>query len=274
MKRFFQRHIAIPQDHGAWVFLFSPLLVGIFAGKTFNAASLALVVAATAAFLIRQPLTVAVKAYAGRRPKSDLPAARFWLIIYGVIGLASAAELAVLGYSMLAWLAVPAIPVFAWHLWLVSRREERRKPIVEIAGSGALALTAPAALWVSSGSYEPSGWLLWVLCWLQGSASILYAYMRLEQRAWKVIPESKILLKTASVPLVFTIFNLLFASGLAFSGVVPAWLPVAFCIQLFETIWGAARPAIQVKPTLIGIRQLIVSTIFTLVFILVYLFQG
>jgi hypothetical protein len=28
----FVRHIALPQDHGSWVFLLSPLLIGLFAG--------------------------------------------------------------------------------------------------------------------------------------------------------------------------------------------------------------------------------------------------
>ncbi len=27
----FVQHIAVPQDHGSWVFIFSPLLIGIFA---------------------------------------------------------------------------------------------------------------------------------------------------------------------------------------------------------------------------------------------------
>jgi hypothetical protein len=89
MQTIFRRSIALPQDHGSWVFLLSPLVIGLFAGKTFSAASLALVVAAMAAFLIRQPLTVAVKAYAGRRPRSDLPAARFWMVIYGTLVLLS-----------------------------------------------------------------------------------------------------------------------------------------------------------------------------------------
>ena len=54
---YFRRQIALPQDHGSWVFLLSPLLIGLFTGGQFSAASAALIVAALAAFLIRQPLT-------------------------------------------------------------------------------------------------------------------------------------------------------------------------------------------------------------------------
>ena len=82
---YFRKQIFLPQDHGSWVFIFSPLLIGLFLGETFTLASLSLVIAALAAFLLRQPITMAVKAYAGRRPKTDLPAAAFWTVVYGGI---------------------------------------------------------------------------------------------------------------------------------------------------------------------------------------------
>jgi hypothetical protein len=72
----FRRTIALPQEHGSWIFLISPLLIGLFAGKNLNAGSLALTLAALVAFLIRQPITVSVKIYSGRRPRTDLPAAK------------------------------------------------------------------------------------------------------------------------------------------------------------------------------------------------------
>ena len=91
----FRKQIFLPQDHGSWVFILSPLLIGLFAGRQFNYASFNLIIAAMAAFLIRQPLTIAIKVYSGRRPKGDLPAARFWMIIYCVIAL-----LAILGLTL------------------------------------------------------------------------------------------------------------------------------------------------------------------------------
>ncbi|RMD59526.1 prenyltransferase, partial [Candidatus Parcubacteria bacterium] len=89
----FRRHIALPQEHGSWVFLLSPLLIGLFAGENITTASLYLSVAALAAFLLRQPVSITVKAYTGRRPRRDLPAARFWMSIYGLIALLAVAQL-------------------------------------------------------------------------------------------------------------------------------------------------------------------------------------
>jgi hypothetical protein len=58
--------------------------------------------------------------------------------------------------------------------------------------------------------------------------------------------------------------------GAGAAGVVSGWLVLAFGLQLFETVWGIFKPAVKVKPTAIGIRQLAVSSLFTLIFILTW----
>ena len=270
VNSYFRKQIYLPQDHGSWVFIFSPLLVGLFAGGTFTLASMYLVVAAVAAFLIRQPVTMVVKVYAGRRARTDLPAARFWILVYGslillaLIGLLSAGA----GYVLL--LAIPGFPVFGWHLWLVSRREERRQVNVEIIATGVLALAAPAAYWVGIGHYGPSGWWLWVLTWLQNAASIVYAYLRLEQREWKEVPPRSDLWKAGMRAFAYTTFNLLVSLGLGLASVLPRFLFLPYLVQWSETLWGIFHPAIRWKPTRIGIRQLIVSILWTILFIITW----
>lgn len=270
MKKLFQKHIAIPQDHGSWVFLFSPLLIGLFSGKAFNAASLALITATLAAFLLRQPLTVVVKVYSGRRPQSDLPAARFWLITYAIMGLASATGLAFLGYTMLAWLVLPAAPVFAWHLWLVSKREERRQAGIEILATGVLALSAPAAYWIGQDGYDPLGWILWILTWFQSAASIVYAYLRLEQREWRSKPELADRFRAGWRALAYTGLNLGLAATLSIAGIIPGLVWTAYLLQFAETLVGTVNPAMGAKPVQIGVRQLIISSLVTLLFILAW----
>src|SRR5512145_822781 len=108
-----RKQIFLPQDHGSWVFILSPLFIGLFAGGTFTFASLSLVIAAIAAFLLRQPITIAVKAYSGRRARSDLPAARFWIALYGLIILIALIGLIRAEFAYLLILAIPGAPVFA-----------------------------------------------------------------------------------------------------------------------------------------------------------------
>jgi hypothetical protein len=264
------RHIAIPAEHGAWVFLFSPLIMGLSIGGV-KLASLLLVLAVLFAFLLRQPLNILVKVYSGRRPKTELPNAFFWLAAYAVLALACTTALVALGHGAILWLLIPAAPVFAWHLWLVSRRAERRQALVEIVASGVLALSAPAAFWVGRGQVDPAGWWLWGLSWLQAAGTILYAYLRLEQRQLLAAPAWMQGVRMARVALLYNFAALAIVIVLSAVSLIPAWTPLAFLIQPIEVIWGVLHPAIGVKPKSIGIRQLIISSVFTIVFILTWL---
>lgn len=266
----FLRHVALPSDHGSWVFLLSPLLIGLFAGNSWSLATIYLIITALAAFLIRQPVTIAVKVYSKRRNRRDLPAAWFWIGIYGFICVLGLAGLVVQGFGYLFILALPGIPVFVWHLYLVSKRAERRQLGVGIVGSGVLALTAPAGYWIGVGSLDPIGWLLLALTWLQSAASIVYAYLRLEQRDLDSIPELNTRLRMGQRAMIYTTFNLLFVAALAVTDLVSPLLFLPYALQLGETIWGTLKPAIGKRPTAIGFRQLIVSSLFTLLFILTW----
>lgn len=270
-QTFFVRHIALPQDHGSWVFLLSPLLIGLFAAGAWSPASGLLIIAALAAFLMRQPMSVAIKVLSGRRSRRDLTPARFWVLLYGLVGLAALAGLVYLGFGYLLYLAIPGLGVFIWHLLLISRRAERRQIGVEVVGSGVLALAAPAALWVGQGSPNPQGWLLFALVWLQSAALIVYAYLRLDQRVLSDTPDLRVRFRMGRRALLYTTFNVIFVAALTFSGWVSIWLILPYALQWLEVLWGALyRPAVGHKPTRIGVRQLIVSSLFTVLFILTW----
>lgn len=266
-----KKYIALPQDHGAWVFLFSPLLIGLWVSQTFTLASFVLALAALMAFLLRQPLSIVVKVWSGRRARTDLPSALFWTALYSGILLILVLWLVLLGHARLIWLGVPAVFIFAWHLGLVSRHQERHQVGLEIVATGVLALVAPAALWVGRNAYDLQGWVLWLLCWLQSAASIVYVYLRLAQREWSTIPSTlSELWRPARRAVFYATFNVGLTLALGFVGVLPRGVWLAFAWQWAETLYGALRPAVKMRPTAIGVRQLIVSTVFTVLFILLW----
>ena len=269
-SRIFRKHVAIPQDHGSWVFILSPLLIGIFAGNTFNYATFNLIVAAMAAFMLRQPVTVLIKILTGRRATEDLSAARFWISTYSSISLLSTTALVLEGFGFILYLAIPGLLIFGWHLWLVSRREERKQAGLEIIATGVLSLAAPAAYWIGIGQYDPTGWWLWIVVWMQTAASIVYAYLRLEQRSWKSIPTRGNLWRLGFRAAAYASFNLVSSLTLGFISVLPALIFIPYLLQWMETTWGIIHPALGWKPTRIGIRQLIVSAMWTVLFILVW----
>ncbi|MFN7035037.1 MAG: YwiC-like family protein [Bellilinea sp.] len=267
----FQRHIAVPIEHGSWVFLLGPMMVGVVVSGVLNSAQGWVILAALAGFFFRQPLTIWVKVMSRRRPSKERLPAFFWMAVYGLIGLIGVAGMLSQGLGYLVVLALPALPVLLWHLWLVSRREERRKPIVEIAGSGVLGLSAPAVYWAGIGEVNWIGWALWLLLWLQAIGSIVYAYLRLNQRDWKNMPAMADKVRAAFVPLLVCFGSFVLVGLLSYEGVLPSLLPLAYLIQFAEAVWGALNPAIGVKPVAIGVRQLIFSALFMVAFALLWI---
>ncbi|TAK13327.1 MAG: hypothetical protein EPO32_05705 [Anaerolineae bacterium] len=263
-NRFLRKHVALPSDHGAWVFLLSPLLIGIFVVGTVHRATLVLCVAALGAFLLRQPVSTLVKVFAQRRGRADLPATWLWASVYGAVCLLALVWLWQNGYGFVIGLAIPGLLVFGWHLWLVAQREERGKLGMDVVASGALALAAPAAYWVGTGVPDALGWWLWGLTWLQSAASIVYAFLRLEQRGG---PPSVTLVRRA---LSYSGFNLLLSAGLSASSIFPPALWLPFALQFIETVYGVRNPATGYRPVQIGVRQLVVSSVFTVLFIWVW----
>ena len=174
------------------------------------------------------------------------------------------------GFGYVLYLALPGVPVFAWYLYLVAQRSERRQLLMELAATAVLSLTAPAAFWVGVGRPDPAGWLLWGLAWIQTAASIVYTYLRLEQRRLSSRPELEAGLRTALPALLFTTGNLLVVTLIGLRGLVPEWLFLAYLPQWLESIRGALLPAISAKPTRIGFQQLAVSMAFTLLFVMIW----
>jgi hypothetical protein len=270
MKKMFLRRVALTNQHGSWVFLLSPLAIGLAAANDWHRGVIFLTAAALSGFLLHHPLTLALKMAGGRKSRRNLPAVVFWVAVYGLLLLVSLGGLILTGRSYLLILSVPAGAVFLWYLYLVYRHEERRQLGLELVGSGVLALAAPAGYWVGVGSVDPTGWWLWGLTWLQSAASIVYAYLRLEQRELEQAPSLRKQIQMGVRAFMYVSFNLAAVGLLSAFGLVPEWLFVPYLVQWLETSWGITHPAVGWKPSRIGWRQLTVSTLFTVLFILAW----
>ena len=255
-------HYALPAEHGAWIWWIGPLLIGAAAARALTADTLILALAALAAFLLRQPASIAVKALSGRRARMELAPAIVWCAVYGACTLAAAAALVLRGHRQILWLALPGLAVFAWHLLLISRREERGQMGIELVGAGVLALAAPAAYWVSGGAAAAVGWTLWGITWLQSAASIVTVYTRLAQRRLDTTPAPAERWRMSARGLGYNTFNLAFGLVLSALARVPWAVPAAFALMLLEAIEGAVRPPVGALPATIGFRQLGLSIAF------------
>ncbi|MEW6568969.1 MAG: YwiC-like family protein [Chloroflexota bacterium] len=269
-RRLLRKHYFLPTEHGAWIWWIGPLLIGLAASKHLTSDAFLLALAALVVFMLRQPATIGVKALSGRRPRTDLAPAAGWATVDLTVAALSLAALVAAGHTHLLLLTVPAVLVFAWHLWLISRRAERGQMGVELVGAGVLALAASAAYWVSGGESDRQAWLLWGLTWLQSAASIVYVYLRLEQRRMPEAPPPAARWRMGARTLAYHTFNLAPSLALTIGGEVPWGVPVAFGLMLADTLEGIAHPPVGAKPTAIGFRQLGASISFVAVMVLAY----
>jgi hypothetical protein len=266
-----RRHYLLPPEHGSWIWWIGPLLIGVAAAGAWTTDIAAFAAAAFAAFLLRQPVTILVKIRSGRRPSHDLRPALFWAVIASLTVALAAAALIRSGHARVLVLAVPGVLVFGWHLWLVSRREERGQLGVEVVGAGVLALTAPGAYWVCGGTSAGLPWLLWLLCWLQAAASIVLVYFRLGCRKLQAIPPLRERMRDGSRTLAYNGFNAVLASALALAAAIPELMASAFLLMLLDAIAAVARPPVGLPPTRIGVRQLLASSLFVVLCVIGFL---
>lgn len=257
-----KKRYALPSEHGSWIWWIGPLLIGAAAAGNFTMDLLWLTLAMLAAFLFRQPASMLVKTFSRRRPESDRLPALIWGSLYASVALAAFAVLLSRGHTHLLFLIIPGIPVFLWHLWLVSQRAERGQRGIELVGAGVLALAAPAAYWVAGGMQNELAWILWALTWLQSAASIVLVYQRLSQRKQESPGGLADRLKGGQRTLAYHLFNLALAIFFYANDRIPLLFVLAFGLTLFDALDGILRPAVGVKPARIGVRQLIVSSLF------------
>lgn len=272
-QRLLRKHIALPQQHGSWALWLGPYAVGVGVAGALNAGLAWVTLATLGAFLALQPLTILVKILAGRRPATDRAPALFWLAVYSGLVAIGAVGMAASGFGYVLPLGLIAAPVLIWQMALVYRHEERHNLWVEVAGAAVLALAAPAGYWVAGAATEatPTGWLLWLLCALQGFGAIVYVYLRLAHRRLSGVPSWPVRWRMALPAIAANGANVVIAAGLAVAGLIPIAAIALFGLMLGEALYGGlGRIGVGVKPVVIGVRQVIVTAIFSLLLILAY----
>ena len=165
----------MPREHGAWVILYGPMLVGLAAVGTLRFAPAVLVVlAVTGAYLARHAAALLLR----RRGNAGT---RFWLGAYALTLAVGAVPLIGLyrRYDLLVIGGMVGV-IFGAHAVLMTWRGRLDRSLWgELLAVSALTLTAPAAVVAENGSLDGLAWRLWAICILYFSSSIFYVKMLL-----------------------------------------------------------------------------------------------
>jgi hypothetical protein len=259
---------AIPREHGSWALWLGPFLAGWGVAEQSTLPLLWVFLAVLSVFLARHPLTILVRSMAGRRKREDARPAFIWSLIYLAAASLFALKLALSGFAPLLLLALPATALLIWQLALVARRQERQMP-VEIIGSGVLALAAPASYIAATGTWSMMALWLWILTWLYSIVSIVYVYLRLEQRQLDETPDSDERLEMGRPAMRVAAAALLLVTLLTLTRQLPRFAPVPFVVTQIHVIWGVVSPAVGARPQRVGFAQVGAFILFVALLIIV-----
>jgi hypothetical protein len=169
----------IPHEHGAWVILYAPFLIGLTVLWPPPALPMALLfIAATGAYLARHAASLLMRKSARRDNSLAL-----WLGIYIALCVAGVLPLLIF-YSRFALLPLAGVAVFVFVLHalvlkLPMRNKLARAQWSELIGMTALTLTAPGAYIAAGGALDSMALCLWATCSLFFGSGVLHVRMQL-----------------------------------------------------------------------------------------------
>ena len=149
----------VPPEHGAWVILYAPLIVGFGAAPAFFCfPTILLTLTVTAAYLARHAAALLFR-------KRGKQGTGFWLGVYLAFFLIGGLPLGVVfGRWELGQIGGCIAALFAVHgimtVW-PSRKRLDRSVLGELLAVGALAMTGPAAYVVGDGRLDATALMIW-----------------------------------------------------------------------------------------------------------------
>jgi len=233
------KSVALPSEHGGWGFLVEPILLGLLVAASVS--GLILSVAMLSAFLIHQPLKLALRDHVkGRRSPRTAWAERF-VAGYGFIAIVLLCMVALnadLRFVVPLLLALPFLLVQVWY----DARNQSRALIPEVCGAVALGSTA-CAIAILDGWTLVAALPLWLIVSSRSIPSILYVRTRLKLEHGKPIYPYSIWIAHGAAFFMLTTMSAAHAIPTAVSG--------AFALLLVRALVGLSnyrkpRPAKQI----------------------------
>jgi hypothetical protein len=177
----FRKHLLLPSEHGSWSWLLVPYFVGVIVGGAVNLAVILIFTGSMATFLLRQSASLWVRARRGNGRLRDIPILKKIITTLTTIAILSFVGLMALGLTDLLLLALLVVPFFMLYLFSARQKQSDTRVLgMEVAGSAALALVAPAAMVAAMGALSADTWVIGGLMAAQNVLGVLYVRQRID----------------------------------------------------------------------------------------------
>lgn len=259
----------LPREHGAWMMLVVPLIVGALAGGSLDWPVILTFIAAFFAYLARHPLVLIARARGDplRLPRGVL----FWLAVYSAVaGLSGLAVIAFGSYWLLIPIAALAGLPLGVNLYLAARHAEM-SIVGEMLGIAGLALGAPATYYVAFGAPGLQMVGLWLLTFFYFGGTVFYVKLKVRVHSRQDPPHSTLQrLLIGRVTLFYHAAVIGFAALLVATGLAPLLAPLAYVPVTCRAIQGVFdwRRAVNIKR--LGVIEIAHSLIFATLLIIAY----
>jgi len=242
--------IALPPEHGSWGFLFEPILIGLIVAPSAAGASLALAV--IAAFLLRNPVRIVLRARRRTPDSPRLSVARRVAAAYAVVAaLCGAGAIAVAGVSAV-WPLLVVSPLGAAYM-LYDSQNRGRTLWAEFLGPVVLGASAPSIA-LAAGWTTPAAMVLWGVVVAKAVPTVVYVRARLSLEDGNPAVAAPTLLAHA-VAVAAT-------AAMARHGDAPWPVPIALAVLTARAAIGLSRVRVFHTPKQIGISEFVYSGLY------------
>ncbi|MCI0487580.1 MAG: YwiC-like family protein [Blastocatellia bacterium] len=255
-----RKRLELPKEHGAWVMLYVPFVVGALVAGSFSLRVLLLLSSVTFVFIARESLIVWWRARS--RGQSRPSSLRLMLIYLGLAALSGVPLVFIYRLYITVPLGFVALVLLGVNAEQAVRREDRTifGEVMAILG---LTLTAPAAYYVARASWEITALWLWALNALYFASSVFYVKLRVHAINPRKEQESRNVRRHCAFYHVFLLASLLV---LVLTDSLSLLAVIAFAPVLVRTFWHLFKPGERLNLRRIGVLEIVYSVVF-LVFI-------
>ena len=248
--------LKLPKEHGAWAMLYVPLAIGALAAWSAPLRVLILALSVTFFFIARESLLIWWRAR-GRGQQND-QAQRSMLSYLALAGLFGAPLLLVYHLYWFFAMAFGALMLLAINARQAVRHQDRTigGEMMAIAG---LTLTAPAAYYAASGTFDARGLSLWALCALYFASSVFYVKLRVSTINPRLNETRRQSWRHCALFHAFLLTSLLI---LSLTGSVNFFALAAFSPVLARSFWHLARPVRRINLRRVGWLEIVYSVVF------------
>jgi hypothetical protein len=248
--------LKLPKEHGAWAMLYVPLAVGVLVAWSAPLLLLLLALSVTFFFIARESLLIWWRARS--RGQQNDQAKRFMLSYLAVAGMFGAPLLLVYHLYWFFALALGALMLLAINARQAVGHQDRTigGEMMAIAG---LTLTAPAAYYAASGTFDATGLALWVLCALYFASSVFYVKLRVSAINPRPSEARRQSWRRCAFFHAFLLTSLLI---LSMTGSMNLFALAAFSPVLVRSFWHLARPVRRINLRSVGWIEIVYSVVF------------